>query len=526
MNNSIRNGLRTGATISVVTVFLMLTGFLVTSSAMIGQILRNVQGATAAVNIPVLNLALSVGLLGFFGGVFAARSLNNDRFKDLLIAGLSTGVLSGLVVAACSYLIGSLNNNGVDLRGYLPQVSPEAINLFNFRQQNLLTAGAYHFLLLTGTALLGGLSTKGFGAVPLGSTVKNRAAKLSESLTGLPFIKQFLAYKYAPQIGFALLIIVVFILPRIWGPYWNFIMGTVGIYILLGLGLNIIVGLSGQLVLGYVAFFAIGAYTFGLITAPEPHQIMLTFWQALPIAVLVSAFTGILLGLPILNLRGDYLAIVTLGFGEIIRILLKSDMLGSFTNGPRGIRNIAQPILFGKPFTSDVQFMDLILAAVVVGIFIAYRLQNSRTGRAWLAVRNDQTVAQATGVNNFYYKILALALGAGFAGLSGALFASRSQFTGPEDHILMVSINVLCLVIVGGMGSLPGVVVGALVLKGLPEILRDLEIYRMLVFGALLVGMMIIRPEGIWPTGRPKLEPPKENPEAPATDAAVSEGEV
>jgi len=526
MKNAIRSGIRIGATIAILTIFLMLTGFLVTSSVMIGKVLGNIQGTKDILNIPVLNLALSVGLLGFFGGVFAARSNNANSLKDAAVSGLSAGLIGGVVAAAFTILMGNLNNTGVDLRGYLPQVSPEAIKLFLMRQDNITTAAVNHILLLTGSALLGSLAEKGLSRVSLSSTIKSRTAQFSESITALPFVKQFLAFKYASLVGYALVVIVLFILPSVWGPYWNFIMGTVGIYILLGLGLNIIVGLSGQLVLGYVAFFAIGAYTFGLITAPEPHQIMLTFWQALPIAVLVSAFTGILLGLPILNLRGDYLAIVTLGFGEIIRILLKSDMLGSFTNGPRGIRNIAQPIIFGKPFSNDVQFMYLIIAAVLLGIFIAYRLQNSRTGRAWLAVRNDETVAQATGINNFYYKILALALGAAFAGLGGALFASRSQFTGPEDHILMVSINVLCLVIVGGMGSLPGVVVGAMVLKGLPEILRDLEIYRMLVFGALLVVMMIIRQEGIWPTGRPKLEPPKDVPDTPTIDAAVTEGEV
>ena len=176
--------------------------------------------------------------------------------------------------------------------------------------------------------------------------------------------------------------------------------------------------------------------------------------------------TGILLGLPILNLRGDYLAIVTLGFGEIIRILIKSDMLTDFTNGPSGLSDLTQPTWLGKTF-DDVNFFHLIVIFVVVAIFIANRLQYSRTGRAWLAISADQTVAKATGINTFKYKLLALALGAAFAGLGGALFASRNQFTGPEDHILMVSINVLCLVIVGGMGSIPGVVVGAFVLKGM-----------------------------------------------------------
>jgi len=233
---------------------------------------------------------------------------------------------------------------------------------------------------------------------------------------------------------------------------------------------------------------------------------------ALLVAIIVSAISGVLIGLPIMRLRGDYLAIVTLGFGEIIRILIKSDWLRGLTLGPRGVRNIAGPTLFGKAYSSDVDYMYLIILAVILSIFLARRWQESHVGRAWLAISQDETVAQATGVDTYKYKLLALAIGAAFAGLGGALFASRNQFTGPEDHALMVSINVLCLVIVGGMGSIPGVILGAFTLKGLPEILRELENYRLLVFGALLVVMMIIRPEGLWPARRPNLEvktPPK-----------------
>ncbi|HAF48653.1 MAG TPA: branched-chain amino acid ABC transporter permease [Anaerolineaceae bacterium] len=287
-------------------------------------------------------------------------------------------------------------------------------------------------------------------------------------------------------------------MPLVWGSYWNYIMGTVAIYILLGLGLNIIVGFSGQLVLGYVAFFATGAYTFALLTAPEPHAIGLNLWVAVGLSTLVSILTGLLLGLPILRLRGDYLAIVTLGFGEIVRILIRSDLLTPLTNGPKGVTNVGQPIWRGHVF-SDINYMHLLMLLVLAGLFIAKRLKDSRTGRAWIAIREDQTVAQATGVDTYKYKILALLLGAAFAGLSGALFASRNQFTGPEDYTLMVSINVLCIVIIGGMGSLPGIVLGAFVLKGLPELLRELADYRLLAFGALLVVMMIVRPEGLWP---------------------------
>ncbi len=215
---------------------------------------------------------------------------------------------------------------------------------------------------------------------------------------------------------------------------------------------------------------------------------------------------GLLIGLPILNLRGDYLAIVTLGFAEIIRILLKSDLMTAYTAGPRGIRDIAGPSLIGKSFNSDVDFMYLIIIAVLVVTFLANRLKNSRTGKAWFAINLDETVARATGINAFASKLLALSLSAAMAGLAGALFASRNQFTGPDDHALMVSINVMCLVIVGGIGNIPGIFLGAFALKGLPEILRETENYRLLIFGILLVVMMRLRPEGFLPAQRPKLE--------------------
>jgi len=310
--------------------------------------------------------------------------------------------------------------------------------------------------------------------------------------------------------GIALLAAAVILLPLKWGSYWNYVTGTVGIYVILGLGLNIIVGLSGQLVLGYIAFFAIGAYTMALLNSPIPHNLMWGFWPAVVLGVVLAALAGVLLGLPLMRLRGDYLAIVTLGFGEIIRILLKSDMLTDFTGGPRGIQNISGPTLFGRPFNSDVQFMYLIAAAVLLAAFVYNRLQYSRAGRAWLSIREDQTVARATGVNTTRYKLLALALGAAFAGLAGAIFASRNQFTGPEEHSLMASINVLSLIIVGGMGNIPGTILGAFALKGLPEILREFANYRLLTFGALLVVMMLSRPEGMIPSKRPKYKIPRE----------------
>ena len=319
-------------------------------------------------------------------------------------------------------------------------------------------------------------------------------------------MERFAAFRYSHHILIMVALVILLLAPMVLNRYWNYTLGTVGIYVMLGLGLNIVVGLAGLLDLGYVAFFAIGAYTVAILTAPLPHGLMLSFWLALPIGVLVAGLSGVLLGIPVLRMRGDYLAIVTLGFGEIIRILSKSDVLTSFAGGPQGIRNIGGPVLFGATLNSAMHYMYLVLLGIGLVAFVTHRLQNSRTGRAWMAMREDEDVASAMGVYTLKYKLLAFAIGAAFAGLGGGIYASRNQFVGPEDFTLMVSINVLCLVIIGGMGSIPGVVVGALVLKGLPEILRELDDYRMLAFGALLILMMIVRPEGLWPSKRRRME--------------------
>jgi branched-chain amino acid transport system permease protein len=312
--------------------------------------------------------------------------------------------------------------------------------------------------------------------------------------------------KYGKFLLFLLIGLLAFFLPRIWGSYNNYVLGLVGLYVILGIGLNIIVGLSGQLMLGFAAFFAMGAYSMALLNAPLPHGIMLGFWPSLLIGILMAVVAAVLLGLPVMGMRGDYLAIVTLGFGEIIRILLKSDLLTSFTGGPRGIQDIRGPTLFGQSFSSDIDYTYIILVVMVLSIFIYKRLERSRTGRAWLAVKEDTKVAQATGVNIMTNKLLALCLGAAFAGLAGGIFAARNQFTGPNDHQLMVSMNILSILIVGGVNSIPGIILGAFTLKGLPEILREIENHRLLVFGGLLVVMMISRPEGLWPATRPNIE--------------------
>jgi branched-chain amino acid transport system permease protein len=296
-----------------------------------------------------------------------------------------------------------------------------------------------------------------------------------------------------------LLIMILLVLPQLLGLFLSEVLTIVGLYVLLGLGLNIVVGFAGLLDLGYVAFFAIGSYTVAVLTSPELGFFSLTFWGALPFAIFMGILSGILLGIPVLKMRGDYLAIATLGFGEIIRILVLSDFLRPWLGGAQGIGKIPKAHLGTIEFATPQQIYYLILAGCLLVGFISWRLRDSRLGRAWMAVREDEDVAQAMGINLVSTKLLAFATGAAFSALSGAIFASKLGSVYPHSFNVMISINIICLVIVGGMGSIPGVLVGAIALVGLPELLREFAEYRLLVYGVALVAMMLMRPEGLWP---------------------------
>ena len=289
-------------------------------------------------------------------------------------------------------------------------------------------------------------------------------------------------------------------LPYFVGSYLSDVLDMVGLYTLMGLGLNIVVGFAGLLDLGYVAFFAIGAYTTGVLTSIGPLGIAhLPFWVALIISVLAAMTAGILLGIPVLRMRGDYLAIVTLGFGEIIRILALSDWLKPYIGGAQGILQIPQPQIGSFVFLKPQHFYYLILVGIALAWFVAVRLRDSRIGRAWMAMREDEDVAEAMGINLVSTKLMAFAFGASFSGLSGAIFAAKVGSIFPHSFNLLISINVLSLIIVGGIGSLPGVVVGSLLLVGLPELLREFAEYRLLMYGIALIAMMLLKPEGFWP---------------------------
>jgi len=334
----------------------------------------------------------------------------------------------------------------------------------------------------------------------------------------------------ARWIGTALIAIALIALPFVLamaGTAWVRITNLAVLYVLLSLGLNIVVGHAGLLDLGYIAFYAVGAYVYALLASPH-FDLHLPFWVILPIGAAVACFFGVLLGTPTLKLRGDYLAIVTLGFGEIIRIFLNnlSEPI-NITNGPKGITTIDPISIFGVNFSDTTRLGDIVfsgpikyyyflLLVLLIVIVINLRLQNSRIGRAWEAIREDEMAARAMGINTRNLKLLAFAMGASFGGIAGGMFSAMQGFISPESFVLTESVMVLSMVVLGGMGNIWGVILGAILLSFVPEILRytvepvqqalfgrmiiDPEVIRMLLFGLAMVVMMLFRPAGILPS--------------------------
>jgi branched-chain amino acid transport system permease protein len=337
------------------------------------------------------------------------------------------------------------------------------------------------------------------------------------------------------------LLVALLVLPLIlqtFGNAWVRIADMALLYVLLAVGLNIVVGYAGLLDLGYVAFFAVGAYLFALLASPHltdsfpaiaamfPGGLHISLWLVIPLAAAVAGVTGMLLGAPTLKLRGDYLAIVTLGFGEIIRVFLNNlDHPVNITNGPKGINqidgvrvfglNLAKPLDLGfVTLPSVTLYYYLFLVLVVLAVVVSQRLETSRIGRAWMAIREDEIAAKAMGINTRNLKLLAFGMGATFGGVSGAMFAAFQGFVSPESFSLMESVMIVAMVVLGGLGHLPGVILGAVLLSALPEVLRyvagplqamtggrlDAAILRQLLIALAMIVVMLVRPRGLWPS--------------------------
>jgi len=336
--------------------------------------------------------------------------------------------------------------------------------------------------------------------------------------------------------GIALLILPL--IAQYFGNAWVRIIDIALLYVLLALGLNIVVGFAGLLDLGYVAFYAVGAYMFGLLASSQltdtfpaiaamfPNGLHTPWWVVIPLGAAIAGIAGMLLGAPTLKLRGDYLAIVTLGFGEIVRVFMNNlDAPINITNGPKGITGIDDISIFGIHFGKTNEFLGmefpkvtnyyyLFLILVLFSIFVCYRLERSRIGRAWMAIREDEIAAKAMGINTRNLKLLAFGMGATFGGVAGAMFASFQGFISPESFSLQESVMIVAMVVLGGIGHLPGVIVGALLLSALPEVLRyvatplqqltggrlDASILRQLLIALAMITIMLSRPRGLWPS--------------------------
>lgn len=493
-------------------------------------------------------------------GYFSSRGTEDTPLSKRLTSGALTGLIIGSFVAGL-VLLGKV----VNLRRVLINASPNLYKILTFENENtttvvivLLIAGAVIGLL---TALVHVIPLIWRRAVISGLTIAALIALLQDliriTISPFPAFSESIAWMFGSKgeeglsVNGALVVFIIvtafnyfsatrgdavrgrvsalpsgtqtalrwtswgllgaflLIWPQIAGPYLSEVSNSVGLFILMGLGLNIVVGYAGLLDLGYVAFYALGAYTMAVLTTTGGEitaNFELTFWQALPLAIIGAVLAGVLLGIPVLKIRGDYLAIITLGFGEIIRIMFLSDFLKPYLGGSFGIVEIAPPTLGGTSLNTPQTLYYVILAGCLVALFVAYRLRDSRIGRAWKAIREDEDVAQAMGINLTTTKLLAFATGAAFGGLSGAIFASKLSTVYPHSFVLLVSINVLALIIVGGMGSLPGVIVGALLLVGMPELLREFSEFRLLIYGVLLIVMMLNKPEGFIPEAVHKRE--------------------
>ncbi len=546
-SSPVQQAITTGVVFGIIAVYLAIVG-----------ILPMIHGRAIIVDVLTMGHAALLAI-GLGAGAYLARREREQPAGAVVLHGLITGAFAGGILALLVVAM-----NVIDLRSIFIALSPALSDLLTFEFDLELAApllvaagaalGALGALLsmsppaVRKPVLIGCAAVLFFGAfqeliqimMQFGDAISavRDAFYTWEGLTpegaGMIFIiatgasllltrfrgrtaaagpNPWLQSRNGQLAKAAIAMLVLILLPILAGSYIGQVLMLVGLYILMGMGLNLEVGLAGLLDLGFVAFFAVGAYTTALLTADSPHALAafsaiphVSYWVAMPIAVLISIIVGVLFGIPVLGVRGDYLAVATLGLGEIVRVIVQSDAAAPLLAGAQGILQIPKPWLGKIELSDPVELFFLTLACAAVAAYFAWRLESSRLGRAWMAVRDDEDVAQALGINLVKVKLLAYGLGAAFAGLSGSIFAVMLTSVYPSSFQLLVSINVLALIIVGGMGSLPGVIVGALALVGLPELLREFGEYRYLFYGVALIVMMRIRPEGLWPSATRRRE--------------------
>jgi branched-chain amino acid transport system permease protein len=510
----------------------------------------------------VVQFSVVLVVLVYLGtGYLAARPPKDSLDSEPRRAAPVAGAVAGALVAVFAILMTLLAEAGINPRDMFVSITPTLLDIFSFNQSvwvglpiqvalgaSMGIVASYLFtssdrtrsivLSAIATVVLVALAAPLFSVMLAGLGIPSRWLFQREGLTvigavlvtvGSAGLKWYLlraggareAMLQLPKVTprnsnyviWGISGVVLTILPWVVNTFISDVLGTVGLYILLGLGLNIVVGYAGLLDLGYVAFFAVGAYSVAVLTARSSILVdgsvnapadagFMGFWLALPITIVIAVIIGVLIGAPVLRLRGDYLAIVTLGFGEIIRTLVLSDWLKPVFGGPQGLTEIP-PVPLGPFNARDPRILYyVILVFAIVSFFIATRLKHSRVGRAWAAMREDEDVAEGMGISVIRYKILAFVMGAAVGCLGGAFFAVKLSVANPGSFTLLVSINVLAVVVLGGMGSIPGVVVGSLVLVGLPELLREFGEFRLHIYGAILVAIMIFKPEGLIPDAR------------------------
>ncbi|HSM56088.1 MAG TPA: hypothetical protein VK879_08040 [Candidatus Sulfomarinibacteraceae bacterium] len=516
----------------------------------------------AFVNRTIVQPSLSLSYVAMFlvpvvFGYLAGKSPKQEEGRTRPAAPGLRNVLAGLIAGAISGLgivVLVLLASNFDLRSIFIAISPRLLNILTFNRE-LLPGLAF---VVAGSALVGTLSGSAalvpekwreplVNAVVWTLLVGLLQSVFQQLLNGLRLtpISQFLfsplggltpvgtvvvfalfgaiywagggrnisvreRYETLPQekkrtyfiVGAVVLLVVLFFLPRIAGVFLSEVLDIVGIFLMMGLGLNLVVGFAGLLDLGYVAFFAVGAYMTAILTSPGSPAFSpeLSFWAALPFVIIAAAIAGIIVGTPVLRMRGDYLAIVTLGFGEIARLLFVSEALFPYVGGAQGIISIPTVSIGRFAATSSTDFFYPIAGFVLLAVYATWALENSRIGRAWKAMREDESVAEVMGIDTVQIKLAAFIMGAIIASFGGALFAAKIGSVFPHSFNIIVSIQVLVLIIVGGMGSIPGVIVGAIVIIGLPELLREFSEFKFLLYGALLIYMMLNKPEGFVPS--------------------------